>query len=402
MANQFEIPNEKRELGNLAPKIARVAGALGAVGIAGCVVLYLVMEEGPLRFFNSYLWAFMYFLSLSLGALFFVLVHHLTRAGWSVVIRRLAEFIASNLQLMALLVIPVLVGMKYLYPWTDADAVAHSDLLQWKQPYLNVPFFVIRCGFYFIIWFAVSQYFFKKSLAQDGVGDFRITVFLERWSAPSMILFAVTATFAAIDFIMTRDPTWFSTIFGVYYFAGSYLGAVAFMIVTTNFLQKNDRITQSVTIEHYHDLGKWLFAFVVFWAYIAFSQYMLIWYGNIPEETQWYARRQEGAWVNWSLLLLFGHFIVPFLGLISRFPKRNKKILIPAALFMLLMHAVDIYWLVMPEVSPGRVPLSLMDLSALLAVGGVYVAVLALRMGNRSLIPRKDPRLAESLVFENM
>jgi hypothetical protein len=397
-----DLGEERTRLGDLGPVIVRWALLVGVVGLAASVALAFLVEDGAQRFFASYLVSFAYFLSLSLGALFFVMIQHLTRAGWSVVIRRQAEMIAANLGWLAVLFIPVLVGMGDLYPWTDAAGVAEDELLQWKQPYLNVPFFLVRCVVYFGVWFLLSRYFLRRSLEQDETGDFMLTVRMERTSAPAMVAFAFTLTFASFDFLMARDPKWFSTIYGVYYFSGGVLAVCAFLPVVTFLLQRAGLVRHAITIEHYHDLGKLVFAFVVFWAYIAFSQYMLIWYANVPEETTWYLLRQNEPWAVVSLTLLFGHFVIPFLALISSFPKRHKAVLVGAAIYMLVMHWIDIYWLVMPESSPDSIPLSPFDLTTFLGVGGLYVAAIANRMRNRSLLPRRDPRLGESLGFENV
>jgi hypothetical protein len=200
---------------------------------------------------------------------------------------------------------------------------------------------------------------------------------------------------------MSLEPHWFSTIFGVYYFSGSALVLFAALIITSYFTQRSGWLTGVISTEHYHDLGKLMFAFVVFWAYIAFSQYMLIWYANMPEETQWFLRRQTGQWTALSWFMLIGHFIVPFLALISRIPKRRKEPLVGAAVWILIIHWVDMYYLVMPHTSDGVVPFHVIDLTCFLAVGGLFVAAFAMRFRRRSLLAQGDPRLAESLAFEN-
>jgi hypothetical protein len=303
---------------------------------------------------------------------------------------------------LALLAVPVLLGMHYLYEWTDPDAVAADPGLSGKAAYLNPTFFVIRVVIYFAVWVGLARFFFRTSLKQDETGDVGLTLRMQWVSGPAMLLFAVTITFAAFDLLMSLDPHWYSTIFGVYYFAGGVVGFFALLAVAAASVQALGRLPRSITTEHYHDLGKLVFAFVVFWAYIAFSQYLLIWYGDIPEETHWYLKRQTGDWTAVSLLLLFGHFVVPFLVLISRKTKRWKGALGLVAIWVLLIHWVDIYWLVIPEMSPGRAPLGLPELGCFVGLGGLFLAAAALRLRDHALIPEGDPRVAESLTFENV
>jgi hypothetical protein len=398
----IDISREPRRLDDLGPAVLRAAAVLGVVGLAAGVLLIFVTDEGRQRFFRAYLVSFCYFLSLALGALFFVALQHLTRSGWSVVVRRLAEGIAATLPLLAVLCIPVLIGMHDLYHWTHSDAVARDQLLQWKQPYLNTTFFVARVVVYFVVWTLLAWFFLTTSVRQDATGDVRLTLRMQATSAPAMVLYAITVTFAAFDLLMSLDPHWYSTIFGVYYFAGSVVGFFALLAVVVYFIQRAGRLRHAITIEHYHDLGKLIFAFVVFWAYIAFSQYLLIWYANIPEESVWYLRRQSGDWAAVSLGLLFAHFVVPFLALLSRVPKRRKPALAAVAVWVLVVHWIDVYWLVMPGAGASGVRLGLMDLACFVGVGGLFVAAAVAALRRHALIPERDPRLTESLTFENV
>jgi hypothetical protein len=225
---------------------------------------------------------------------------------------------------------------------------------------------------------------------------------MQKVAAPSMFLFAITTTFSAFDLLMSLEPSWYSTIFGVYFFSGSVLGFLALLPITSLLLQRSGRLVGVISTEHYHDMGKLLFAFVVFWTYIAFSQYMLYWYANIPEETVWFLKRQTGEWTTFSWFLLLGHFLVPFLALISRTPKRRPWVLSLGAGWLLLMHWADLYYLAMPRLSAETIPFHALDLTTFLAVGGFWVGVFAMRMRQHSLIPERDPRLPESLAFENI
>jgi hypothetical protein len=389
------------ELGPAGKRWSRIAGAVGVAGFLGAFVVTQVSPTAPGRFMASYLVNFVYFTSLALGALFFVLIQHVTRAGWSVAVRRLAEAVAPTIVIMAGLAVPVLSGMKTLYPWTDAAAVAADHVLQEKSAWLNGPFFIARTVFYFAVWSSFAIWFHRKSVEQDRTGDPRLTKRMETTSTAALILFAFTVTFFAFDYLMSLTPHWSSTIFGVYFFAGCVLGFFALLTVVAMLVQRAGALKSVISADHYHDLGKLIFAFTVFWAYIAFSQYMLMWYANLPEETFWYAARQQGSWVWWSLLLLFGHFLVPFFALMSRNVKRRKPFLLAGACWLLAMQWADIYWLVMPGKSPGAIPLSLLDLAFFVGMGGMFCASASYQLSAHAVVALKDPRLSESLEFEN-
>ncbi|MBP7746164.1 MAG: quinol:cytochrome C oxidoreductase [Phycisphaerae bacterium] len=399
--------SEVRRIGEPARRAARIAAALGVLGLAGGAALGFV--SGWDVFFRSYLLNYCYILSLALGALFFVLLQHLVRAGWSVSVRRLAEFTAQTLPLLAILflplLVPVLTGMRGVWEWTDPHAVAADALLQHKRPYLNVPFFIIRAAFYFTVWVALARFFYRQSVAQDTTGDPRLTLRMQWWSGPGMVLFALTVTFFAFDALMSLNPHWFSTIFGVYFFSGCAVGFFALLAILVSAVQRGGWLKRSITVEHYHDIGKLAFGFVVFWAYIAFSQYLLIWYANLPEETVWYLPRQGDTWwIGVSLLLLGGHFVAPFLALLSRWPKRRPGTLALAGAWLLLMHWLDLYYLVAPRPHAGEhtAPLHATDGLLLLGLGSLFVAALVRPMVHTSLIPERDPRLPESLAFQNV
>ncbi|MGE5235255.1 MAG: quinol:cytochrome C oxidoreductase [Acidobacteriota bacterium] len=396
-----DIQQERRHLGEAGGRLAARAAAIGGVALIAGIVFGLRAGDGGRSFFFAYLLNFAYVLSLALGALFFVILHHLTRAGWSVVVRRLGEAVAMTLPFMVLLFVPILLGLHQLYHWTHADLVAQDAILRGKTPYLNLPFFLLRWAAYFGIWILLTRFFVRRSLDQDGSGDVELTLQMERRAALSMVLFAITLTFASIDLLMTLDPHWYSTIFGVYYFSGAVVGFFALLALLTYWTQRAGFLRHAITIEHYHDLGKLLFAFVVFWAYIAFSQYMLYWYANMPEETEWFFRRQNHGWGWVGLAIVFGHFLVPFVALLSRTPKRQPRLLVVAAVWMLAMHWIDLYWLVMPELRPTSPWPGAMDLLLLVALGALSLGFGVWRVRRRSLIPERDPRLRESLTFEN-
>lgn len=431
---------ESRRLDEAAvAKVKRIGMGLMLSGAAASGVVALF---GSQRFFSAYLVAFSFLLSLTLGGLFFVIVQHLVRAGWSVTVRRVSEVVTLNFGLLFVLFLP-LIPMIYtgkLMPMSAAHAAAHhggehgaagegetataaghadagalgdwnGPVIPWavhgevdasKQTWLSFPWVVGRLIVCFVLWFLIARFYYANSVRQDATGDPRLTERMQFWSAPATVIFGLTASIAAFDLLMALEPFWYSTIFGVYYFSGGLLAFFATLILALYFLQRSGRLTESVTPEHYHDVGKFMFAFVVFWAYIAYSQYMLIWYANIPEETIWYQLRQSGEWVGLSVFLILGHFVLPFLLLISRFPKRRPGLLALGAAYVLVVHFVDMFWVVVPQKAPlGVMPVPLLDAFVLVALGGLYLANTARNLHGVELIPVRDPRLIESLNHQN-
>jgi hypothetical protein len=382
------------------------------LAVAGGVCLVIALLLGWWRgdalehFLHAYLTNYVFFLSISLGGLFFVALHHASRAGWSVCVRRVMEVLGANVLLMALLFLPILAGTLFggrsLYEWTVAEVVEGDQILEGKRAYLNVAGFILRAVLYFGVWIVLTWFFWRRSLEQDESGDVNLSLRMEKVSYPALLLFAITISFASFDWLMSLTPHWFSTAYGVYYFSGAAVATLSAAILLLIGLQARGQLATAITTEHYHELGKLLFAFIIFWGYIAFSQYMLIWYANIPEETEWYMPRQEGGWVAISLLLLFGHLFIPFLGLMSRHAKRSKKILGFWAAWMLVVHWIDMFYLVAPDTENPGVRFGLIDLFCLVGLALVFVAGLLLLAGGRSLVPAKDPRLGESLGFENI
>ncbi len=390
---QVTVPRE-----HALSRLPWIGAGIGGLGLA----LALVLRTGdPKQFAFSWLVAFLFFLSLALGALYFVLIHFATQAGWGIVVRRLAEHTMATLPLFALLFVPVLLGMDDLFPWVRGIAEGKDHLLLGKAPYLNVSFFIGRAVVYFAFWSAIALFYVRRSRKQDASGDREISRVLRRCAGPAIIALAITQTFAAVDWIMSLDPHWYSTIFGVYWFAGSFVSFFAWLTLIVVLLRKAGLLRDVVGAEHFHDLGKLLFAFTVFWAYIGFSQYFLIWYGNLPEETIFFRHRMEGSWRAVSFLLAAGHFVVPFFFFMPRTIKRKPALLAAGATWMLAMHLVDIYWLVMPALHPHGAHLGLLDVAAFTAVFGLFLGGSAWLAMEAPLVPIGDPRLPESLSFEN-
>jgi hypothetical protein len=377
-----------------------LAAGVGLLILSG--LLYLGDPATRRHFQYVYLAGFGFWLSLSLGALYFVLIHHLTGARWSVVLRRLAEALAMNLVLLLIMFIPILFWMPDLYIWARPGAMSGDAVLQHKAVWLNVPFFTVRAAFYFAVWIGLARWLYNRSLRQDATGDPSLLIGLRRYSAPGMILFALTLTFAAFDWFMSLDPHWYSTIFGVYYFAGCAVAIHAGLVLCALALNGDRGLGDTITIEHYHDLGKYLFGYLVFWAYIAFSQLLLIWMGNIPEESEWYIHRWENGWSAVSWVLILGYFALSFFWMLSRTVKRTPPLLALGALWVLAMHYVEMYWLVLPTLESGRLSPRWMDLVVPLAMGCIYVFWLLTILERRSLVAHRDPYLEASLAFENM
>jgi len=379
----------------------RVPAIGGAVAVVGIVVCAVLGPGNPKQFYFSWLVSFLYFLSLALGGLFFVLIQYASQGSWGIVVRRIGETIFTTMPVMAVLFVPVLFGLHDLFPWSVPGAAEHDALLQWKSPFLNVTFFVIRAAIYFVSWSAIAIVYYSRSRGQDLTGDAAVSARLRRFSGPAIIVMALTSTFASIDWIVSLSPRWYSTMFGVYFFAGSFIGFIALMSVLVPAMRRAGLLETVVTPEHLHDLGKFLFAFMCFWAYIAFSQFLLIWYGNLPEEAVWYKARITASWKMVSILLMVGHFGVPFLYLMGRTVKRHAATLALGGAWLLAMHFVDLYWQVMPTLHPEGVRVTLLDIAALAAVGGCFVAAMGWLMRRQALVPLRDPRLPESLSFEN-
>jgi hypothetical protein len=400
-----QLAQQRTTLDGLSPRVVLALQIAGAAALLIGFALGLARQDRLQYFFHAYLTSYCYVLGMVLGSLLMVLLLHVSRAGWGVAVRRLAEVLGVNIPLMLILfvpiVLPLLWGNSSLYEWASPQAVEHDELLQHKAPYLNAAFFAVRAAGYFLVWWLIARFFVEKSIEQDGSGNPQLTVRMERASGPAILLLGLTVTFASFDWLMSLDPRWTSTIYGVYYYSGAVVGAVSLWILLAMALQASGRLTGVITVEHYHDLGKLLFASVVFWGYIAFSQYLLIWYANIPEETTWYRDRQTGPWLYVSLALVIGHLLVPFFGLLSRGAKRCKPVLAFWAVWMLVFHWIDVSWLVMPRLAQTGFPWGPIDVCLLVSLGCMYLAGVFRLAMDRPLVPLKDPRLAESLAFEN-
>lgn len=398
----------------LASKSTLLIGVGLALVAAGAAYAFSV--GGFKHFQFAYLTAFMTWLTVSLGGMIFLLITHVFRAGWQISVRRLAEMVVANfwpwipIAFLPIL-IPIVTGDLSLYKWIDPAMVdptseAYDGIVAAKAAFLNKNFLLVRLAIYFGVWALMARFLVGNSLGQDNDGDPKRTRRFEMRAAPLIPVFALTITFAGIDLEMSLDPHWFSTIWGVYLFAGglgTFMGALGLL---TMWVQKHGGMGH-VTTEHFHDIGKLMFAFTFFWGYIAFSQFMLIWYANVPEETTFFDLRQTGVWVPVSLALLFGKLLIPFLGLLSRHIKRNRATLAFWGIWMLVFHFVDHYWIVMPNFAKklgadGSLPTPGPELLMWLGLGCLLTGFSLARARSANLVPLRDPRLQESLAFQNI
>ena len=382
-------------------RVRNVLLFLGAAGWAGSIYGW---AADAYNFHGSYLVNYMFFLTIAWGATFFVAVQHLTTAAWSVTLRRIMENLMITLPLMVVLFIPVAFGVPILYEWGKPGFfdVAHNPNLRFKAIFFSWPFYIGRTVIYFFIWIVLAANLYRHSVDQDRGLNPAARGHLRWWSAPGVLALTVTVTMASVDWIMSLDPHWYSTIFGVYVFSGGLLAFLALVTLIALALRRAGYLTKSITVEHYHDLGKWMFALTVWWAYIAFSQYLLIWYADLPEETAFFRHRFEGNWIYLSALLLVGHFIIPFVLLLSRAAKRNRAVLGVAAFWILVMHGMDLHWLILPSVHPHGFHVQWLDVATFLAAGSVFGLTFWYRAKKRAIVPVGDLRLAESLAHHNI
>ncbi len=385
--------------------ISRVCIGIVALGALLSIVA-LFDGDSRIRFAFGYLLGFMFIWSIVIGSLFFIGLQHVTHSIWSVVIRRTAETLASPVLLLAALFVPIIIftslpGAFHLFPWADAAIVNGDHLLEAKAAYLNIPFFVIRAVVFFAAWIVFSRFYVGRSLQQDrGLAGVSASVSMRKLSAPFMLIFAVTATFASFDWLMSLNPHWFSTMFGVYVFGGMTVSTLAAITLLTVWLMRTGRIGAGlITGEHLYSLGGLLFAFTCFWGYIAFSQYMLIWYANMPEEAFYIYNRIQGRWLDISIILGLVRFVLPFLLLLSRRAKMNPRVLVGVSVIVLAGHGLDLYWLIMPELHVEVPVFGWQELGPILFCCGLMLLLLSRFIGRHSPVPVGDPLFDASRRF---
>ena len=368
------------------------------VGGAGLVLaaIGLVLRPGDLM--PSWLIGFLFCTGLSLGSLSLLMMQHMSGGNWGLVSRRIFEAGSRLLPYCVLLFLPVAIFAPKLFLWAQGPAVVQADeILKYKQPYLNLPFFWIRAAVYFLVWFACAMLLNRWSAQQDrgeaGVTE-RDTLRFRVISAPGLLIYVVLMSLAAVDWIMSLDPHWYSTIFGFIMVAGQALTALSFAVAVLALFATREPMNQVLKAGHFHDLGKLMLAFVMLWAYFSFSQFLIIWAGNLPEEIPFYLRRFDGGWGFFSLVLAFGHFVLPFCLLLSRDLKRRPHMLARVAWFIIAIRLVDLIWLVAPNFNPntgGFMPVTLANIGVPLALAGVWLVLFAQQLGKLPLVPVNDP-----------
>jgi hypothetical protein len=366
------------------------------IGIAGALLSTAWFLTDRDQFLRSYLFAYVYWTGMALGCLGILLLHHTVGGKWGMVIRRLCEAGARTLPYMAILFLPILLALPVLYVWARPEALQDANIRS-KAAYLNVSFFIARTIFYFAVWTLYAVLLSKWSKQQDAAGDAgmidRLIRKMRALSAPGLVVFTFTATFAFVDWIMSLEPRWFSTIYGAMFLMGEVLEAFAFVIALVIVLSRLQPLRDHVTSQHLHDLGNMMFTFTILWAYTAFSQYLIIWAGNLPDEIPWYVRRLGQGWGGIALFVVIFHFCLPFLLLLQRNIKRNADRLFKLSLMMLVVRLVDVYWVVEPSFYDNRIRIYWTDFITPVAVGGLWLALFFWQLRSMPLAPVNDPRL---------
>jgi len=376
-------------------RLQRGAAGAGALGLAACLLGAFL---DPTQFFRSYLLAYLFWTGIGVGCMSIAMIHHLSGGAWGVVIRRILEAGARTLRFAALFFLPIAFGLSRVYEWARPEA-AHDEMLRHKALYLNPAFFLGRAALYFLIWAALAHFLNKWSLEMDRGPDPRLSRRLQALSGGGLVLMGLTITFSAVDWAMSLDPHWFSTIYGMLFMIGQALSALALVIVLVALIGNEPPLLGVVRPTTVHDLGKLLLAFVMVWAYFSFSQFLIVWSANLPEEIPWYIRRLHGGWQWLALVLVVFHFALPFLLLLSRDLKRNARMLGMVAAGVLLVRLVDLFWLVGPDMKGHGHGLTLhwIDVAAALGVGGAWLWIFVGQLKDRPLLPLGEPELREML-----
>jgi hypothetical protein len=374
----------------------------GGAGVLFLVATALLGLKDPRTTLFSYLVAYSYWAGIALASLVLLMIFHTFHAKWMVVLRRPLEAIAATVPLFLLLFLPIALGMRHLYSWVEPGPGLTAEqvhLLEWKRPFLNVPMFMVRTVVYLAVAGFLGRRLFGLSTRQDESGDMNLTVRQRRLSAGGLPFIAVVFAFASFDWLMSLNPFWFSTMFGVYYFAGSFVTAISLLALLNQMARGKDLYGEYVSPEHSHNVGKLMLAFTAFWAYIGFSQFMLIWIANLPEEIPFFTVRMRGAWAPLGVFLIFGHFFLPFFTLLSKNLKRKPARLAVVAVWLMVVNFADLMWLVIPTLSPEHFIFPLSLVTALLGVGGVAVAGAIWTIRGHFTLPVNDPFLAVSLRY---
>ena len=375
--------------------IQRLGMGVALLGVVGTAAGFLF--AGQERFFQAYLVAYTFVFGIVLGSMALLMVQHLSGGAWGIVIRRPLEAAVRTMPIMALLYLPIAFGVHDLYHWSHPEVVAGDPVLESKAPYLNTTFFYIRQVVFFAIWIAISQRLLSWSAEQDRSGDPALVRKFSILSGAGLVIYSLTVTFAMVDWTMSVNPHWFSTMWGPLYMVGQGLSAMAFVIVIVIMLSQTAPLNRIVTSHHLHDLGKLLFAFLMLHAYLSFSQFLIIWSANLSEEIPHYLIRWDSGYQYVSIFMIVGHFAVPYALLLSRDIKRSFSRLRIIATWLLFARLVDYYWHVAPEFHKEGLSVGILDVATPIAIGGVFLALFAANLRKYSLLPVNDPGLAKAL-----
>jgi hypothetical protein len=373
-------------------------------GVAGIILLAVGALMARADFFQSYLYGYLIWMWLTLGCLGVLLLHHLVSGSWGHIIQRYVEAGAKNLPLMLVLFLPILLGMNTLYPWLHPhETIDHAYIhaVEKKLGYLNVPFFMLRQGIFFALWIAFALWLTKKSQEQDKTGNVLLTRSMKIFSGPATVLFVLTATFASVDWMMSLEPEWYSTMYGIGRIVGALLTTIAFCILLVRFFGDHEPLKRIITTRHVHHLGNLMFAFTIVWAYIAFSEFLIIWSGNLPEDNMWHLRRMGTEWNAFAVILILGHFLVPFLFLLSRQMKRHIEPLARLAVGILVMRLIDMYWLVFPAFNNHEFKFHWLSIIAPIAIGGIWLWMFFYQLKKQPLLPLNDPRFHNGMAEQH-
>jgi hypothetical protein len=363
------------------------------VGLAALALCVAGAFYSPTQFFRSYLFAFVFWVGVALGCSAILMLHHLVGGRWGFTLRRCLESGTRTFYLMAVLAVPLLFGLRLLYSWADPEKVKLDSMLQYKAPYLNVPFFIVRTAIYFIVWITVAHFLNKWSLEQDETANPKLTERLQNLSGPGLVIFGLTVTYASVDWVMSLEPHWFSTIYGMIFMVTEGLAAISIVTVAVILLSPYEPFSDLVSKRVLNDYGNLLLTFTMLWAYLSFSQYLIVWSGNLQDEIPWYVSRASGGWAWVAMALIVFHFAVPFLLLLSRFVTRRKLWLGVVAAIQIILSVIDIFWLTVPAYEREGPQFHWLDWLAILGIGGVWFWRFSTNLKSRPLLPLHDPRM---------
>ena len=367
------------------------------VGVLGLIVAAIGLFLEPTQFFRSYLYAFIVVIAAPVGSLALLAIHNLSGGAWGVVVRRYYEAGAKTMWFILLAFLPLIFGMHSLYEWTHADVVAADPILQWKQPYLNGMFWIIRGVVILVIWTLLAMTITRRGREVERTGDPKTALGVRRLSAATLLILSITLTFASVDWVMSTEPHWFSTMYGISFMISAFLMGHAFALIGATSNSGAPLVNRLAGPVHYRDLGNFMLAFVMLWAYTGFSQLLLIWYGNLREDIPWYIKRSQGGWLLVGAGLLIFHFFVPFFALLNRSVKENPSTLRKLAIYIVVMRLIDVFWYIAPAFHPTGFFLSWIDIAAIAGLGGIWLMLYIRNLRDISLVPTRELFAQEAL-----